>query len=225
MSPPGRTSRRRGPRAGRASDRRPRRTVLAGARRSRPADGGGPGAGKAVQGSVPQQADPLGRPKGLLQQTGELMAALNADLSGLQQEAGSAADCRECFGVPPNAWACPASGAASRPHGACASRCRTRRERRFPHTEAASASAAIAAGVPFRGLEPPRETTPATDTGAGTTGRTVGSGLSRRGLPPSRPVCAASPVRGPGTRRPRRSPPCTASTPPRRPPRWPCRPA
>ncbi|WP_405773408.1 hypothetical protein [Streptomyces sp. NBC_01538] len=36
---------------------------------------------------VPQQAGPV-QPKGLLQQMEELMAALNADLSDLQVEAG-----------------------------------------------------------------------------------------------------------------------------------------
>ncbi|MEU9343685.1 hypothetical protein AB0D74_20995 [Streptomyces sp. NPDC048278] len=39
--------------------------------------------------SVPQQGGPSsGRPKGLLQQMEELMAALNAELSSLQEEAG-----------------------------------------------------------------------------------------------------------------------------------------
>ncbi|MEU9152725.1 hypothetical protein AB0D59_19740 [Streptomyces sp. NPDC048417] len=38
--------------------------------------------------SVPQQGGPTGRPKGLLQQMEELMAALNADLSDLRIEAG-----------------------------------------------------------------------------------------------------------------------------------------
>ncbi|MFK0153493.1 hypothetical protein ACIQVK_15650 [Streptomyces sp. NPDC090493] len=39
--------------------------------------------------SVPQQGGPSsGQPKGLLQQMEELMAALNADLSDLHEEAG-----------------------------------------------------------------------------------------------------------------------------------------
>ncbi|MFI6013381.1 hypothetical protein ACIBAG_32035 [Streptomyces sp. NPDC051243] len=37
---------------------------------------------------APQQAGGAGQPKGLLQQMEELMAALNADLSDLQMEAG-----------------------------------------------------------------------------------------------------------------------------------------
>ncbi|WP_432192807.1 hypothetical protein [Streptomyces sp. bgisy027] len=37
---------------------------------------------------APQQSDGSGRPKGLLQQMEELMAALNADLSDLEKEAG-----------------------------------------------------------------------------------------------------------------------------------------
>lgn len=40
--------------------------------------------------SVPQQGGGAGRPKGLLQQMEELMAALNADLSDLKIEAGFA---------------------------------------------------------------------------------------------------------------------------------------
>ncbi|MEV7392663.1 MULTISPECIES: hypothetical protein [unclassified Streptomyces] len=38
--------------------------------------------------SVPQQGGPAGQPKGLLQQMEELMAALNAELSDLHEEAG-----------------------------------------------------------------------------------------------------------------------------------------
>ncbi|EPD65601.1 hypothetical protein [Streptomyces sp. HGB0020] len=38
--------------------------------------------------SVPPQCEDAGRPKGLLQQMEELMAALNADLSNLHAEAG-----------------------------------------------------------------------------------------------------------------------------------------
>lgn len=38
--------------------------------------------------SVPQQGVDAGPPKGLLQQMEELMAALNADLSNLHEEAG-----------------------------------------------------------------------------------------------------------------------------------------
>jgi len=37
--------------------------------------------------SVPQQGEGTGRPKGLLQQMEELMAALNADLSDLESRA------------------------------------------------------------------------------------------------------------------------------------------
>ncbi|WP_030982407.1 hypothetical protein [Streptomyces sp. NRRL WC-3744] len=44
--------------------------------------------------SVPQQGGPAGRPKGLLEQMEELMAALNADLSALAdlQAGGPAPD-------------------------------------------------------------------------------------------------------------------------------------
>ena len=38
--------------------------------------------------TVPQQGGSTGQPKGLLQQMEELMAALNADLSELEKEAG-----------------------------------------------------------------------------------------------------------------------------------------
>ncbi|MFF7749806.1 hypothetical protein ACFZCP_11220 [Streptomyces sp. NPDC007971] len=38
--------------------------------------------------SVPPQGGSAGRPKGLLEQMEELMAALNADLSDLEKEAG-----------------------------------------------------------------------------------------------------------------------------------------
>ncbi|MFG3295361.1 hypothetical protein ACGF3G_42010 [Streptomyces sp. NPDC048179] len=44
----------------------------------------------SVPDSVPQQGGAAGRPKGLLQQMEELMAALNADLSDLHKEAGLA---------------------------------------------------------------------------------------------------------------------------------------
>ncbi|MFJ9540324.1 hypothetical protein ACIRPX_24065 [Streptomyces sp. NPDC101225] len=40
--------------------------------------------------SVPQQGEGTGRPKGLLQQMEELMAALNADLSALDADLQSA---------------------------------------------------------------------------------------------------------------------------------------
>lgn len=48
----------------------------------------GRGAEEAVlsEESVPQQGGPTGRPKGLLQQMEELMAALNADLSALDED-------------------------------------------------------------------------------------------------------------------------------------------
>jgi hypothetical protein len=52
----------------------------------------GPGVEEAVMSeeSVPQQGEGTGRPKGLLQQMEELMAALNADLSALDADLQSA---------------------------------------------------------------------------------------------------------------------------------------
>jgi hypothetical protein len=76
-----------------APDGRRRRASLA-ARQRR---AGGAEEAVVSEESVPQQGGPTGRPKGLLQQMEELMAALNADLSDLHKEAGFAgSESQEC---------------------------------------------------------------------------------------------------------------------------------